>query len=179
MAPLLAECSRRRGDTVLVMRGEDGLDEFTTTAPTRLWIASDGGVRETVLDAEGLGIVRTAADALRGGDVAVNGAAARRLFAGEPGAVADAVAVNAAMAIVAHAARRDRRRRRRRRAGRRRPRRDRPRPAGDRRRAGRRRRSTGWVALARSLKAATASARAPERPPAPRWRPNRRLALVP
>jgi anthranilate phosphoribosyltransferase len=107
MAPLLADVFAARGDSVVVMRGDDGLDEFTTTAPTRLWIAAAGTVRETVLDAADLGIARPAPDALRGGDAPVNGAVARRLVSGEEGAVADAVVVNAAVALVAHAARRD------------------------------------------------------------------------
>ena len=33
MAGIMAQVFARRGDSVLVMRGEDGLDEFTTTAP--------------------------------------------------------------------------------------------------------------------------------------------------
>ncbi len=44
---------------------------------------------------------RSAGD-LRGGDVAFNAAAARRLFAGEAGPVRDAVLVNAAAALAAH-----------------------------------------------------------------------------
>lgn len=39
MAPVMAEVFARRGDSVIVMRGEDGLDEFTTAAPTRVWVA--------------------------------------------------------------------------------------------------------------------------------------------
>jgi anthranilate phosphoribosyltransferase len=105
MAPTLADVFAARGDSAVVMRGEDGLDEFTTTGPTRLWIASAGRVRETVLDAVDLDIARSAPGDLRGGDAAVNGSVARRLLAGETGPVHDAVMVNAAVAIVAHGAR--------------------------------------------------------------------------
>jgi anthranilate phosphoribosyltransferase len=104
MAPLLADVFAARGDSVIVMRGEDGLDEFTTTGPTRLWIAVGGTVRETVLDAAAFGVPRSLAGDLRGADAAFNGAVARRLLAGEPGAVQDAVVVNAATGIVAHGA---------------------------------------------------------------------------
>jgi anthranilate phosphoribosyltransferase len=103
MAPVMAEVFAARGDSVLVMRGEDGLDEFTTAAPTRLWMARDGKVEETVVDATELGVPRSAPGALRGDDVAFNAAAARRAFAGEPGPVRDAVLLNAAAAFTAQA----------------------------------------------------------------------------
>jgi anthranilate phosphoribosyltransferase len=101
MAPVMAEVFARRGDSVLVMRGEDGLDEFSTAAPTRLWIARQGRVTETVVDAVELGLPRSAPGDLRGGDAAFNADVARRLLAGEPGPVRDAVLVNAAAALVA------------------------------------------------------------------------------
>jgi anthranilate phosphoribosyltransferase len=101
MAPVAAAVFARRGDSVLVMRGEDGLDEFTTTAPTRLWVAAGGQVTETVLDAADLGLARAATGDLRGGDAAFNADVARRLLAGEPGPVRDAVLVNAAAALAA------------------------------------------------------------------------------
>ncbi len=104
MAPLLADVFAARGDAVLVLRGEDGLDEFTTTGPTRVWVAVDGGVRETVIDSADLDIARSAPGDLRGADAAFNGAVARRVLAGDGGAVRDAVLVNAAAAIAAHAA---------------------------------------------------------------------------
>ena len=107
MAPLMADVFAGRGDTVVVMRGEDGLDEFTTTAPTRLWIAAGGRVRETVCDAADLGIARSAPGDLRGADAEFNGGVARRLLAGEAGPVRDAVLVNAAAALTAHRARTD------------------------------------------------------------------------
>jgi len=102
MAAIMAEVFARRGDSVLVMRGEDGLDEFTTTAPTRVWAVSGGTVQELVIDAVDLGLARAAASDLRGGDASVNADVARRVFAGEPGPVRDAVLVNAAAALVAY-----------------------------------------------------------------------------
>jgi len=102
MAGIMAEVFARRGDSVLVMRGEDGLDEFTTTAPTRVWAVSGGTVQELVIDAADLGLARAAARDLRGGDASVNADVARRVFAGEPGPVRDAVLVNAAAALVAY-----------------------------------------------------------------------------
>jgi anthranilate phosphoribosyltransferase len=103
MAPVMAEVFARRGDSAIVMRGEDGLDEFTTAAPTRLWLVREGKVDELVLDATELGLPRSQAADLRGGDVTVNADAARRVFAGERGPVRDAVVVNVAAALAAHA----------------------------------------------------------------------------
>ncbi len=103
MAPVMAEVFARRGDSALVMRGEDGLDEFTTAAPTRIWQVSHGTVTEAVVDAVDFGLPRCTPSDLRGGDAPFNAAAALRMFAGEPGPIRDAVLVNAAAAFTAHA----------------------------------------------------------------------------
>ncbi|HWS33443.1 MAG TPA: anthranilate phosphoribosyltransferase [Actinoplanes sp.] len=102
MAPVMAEVFARRGDSALVMRGEDGLDEFTTSAPTRVWLARDGKVEALLVDAVDLGLPRSQPADLRGGDVAFNADVARRTFAGEQGPVRDAVLLNAAAAFAAH-----------------------------------------------------------------------------
>ncbi len=102
MAAIMAAVFARRGDRVLVLRGEDGLDEFTTTGPTRVWAVTGGEVVELVLDAAELGLAPSTGEELRGGEVAVNADIARRILAGEPGPVRDAVLVNAAAAIVAY-----------------------------------------------------------------------------
>lgn len=99
MAGVMAGVFAARGDSVLVMRGEDGLDEFSTAAPTRVWTAREGRVVESVLDASDLGIDRSKPGDLRGGDAAFNADVTRRLLAGETGPVRDAVLVNAAAAL--------------------------------------------------------------------------------
>ena len=101
MAPVMAEVFARRGDSALVVRGDDGLDEFTTAAPTRVWLARDGKVEELTVDAVELGLPRSQPADLRGGDVAFNADVARRTFAGEQGPVRDAVLLNAAAALAA------------------------------------------------------------------------------
>jgi anthranilate phosphoribosyltransferase len=101
MAAIMAEVFAARGDSVFVLHGTDGLDEFTTAAPTRVWSVADGSVEALVIDALDLGLPRSKADDLRGGDATVNAAAAQRVFAGEAGPVRDAVLVNAAAALVA------------------------------------------------------------------------------
>jgi anthranilate phosphoribosyltransferase len=101
MAPVLADVFAARGNSVLVLRGEDGLDEFTTTAPTRVWAVADGSVTEQVIDALDLGIARSQPGDLRGADAAFNAEVARGVFAGQTGPVRDAVLVNAAAALAA------------------------------------------------------------------------------
>jgi anthranilate phosphoribosyltransferase len=103
MAAIMAEVFARRGDSVLVLYGEDGLDEFTTTAPTRVWAVAGGTVRPVTIDAADLGIARSKPDDLKGGEVALNAEIALGVFNGAPGPVRDAVVLNAAAALVAYA----------------------------------------------------------------------------
>ncbi len=102
MAPVVAGVLARRGTSALVFRGDDGLDELTTTTTTRVWDSRSGSVVEKSVDPAALGIAVAPAEALRGGDAAYNAGAARRLLAGEPGPVRDAVLLNAAAAVAAY-----------------------------------------------------------------------------
>ncbi len=102
MAPVMAGVFARRGVDAWVFRGEDGLDELTTTTTSRLWWVHDGEVRETTVDPAGLGIARAEAGALRGGDAVHNAEVVRRLLAGETGAVRDAVVLNAGAALAVY-----------------------------------------------------------------------------
>jgi anthranilate phosphoribosyltransferase len=103
MAPVMAQVFADRGADVLLFRGDDGIDELTTTTTSTVWVVREGAVTRTSLDPRELGLAPAPAEALRGGDVDVNVAVARRVFDGEPGPVADAVALNAAAALAAHA----------------------------------------------------------------------------
>lgn len=102
MAPVVAGVLAERGVRALVVRGEDGLDEFTTTAPSRVWAVRAGEVTQSRLDAADLGIPRASLEDLRGAGAAHNAGVTRRVLAGEPGAVRDAVLLNAAAALVVH-----------------------------------------------------------------------------
>jgi len=102
MAPLMAAVYAGRGDTVIVMRGDDGLDEFTTGAPTQIWVAHNGAVTSSTVDAADLGIGRSTLADLRGDDAAFNANVLRRVLEGEAGPVRDAVLINAAAALTAH-----------------------------------------------------------------------------
>ncbi len=50
MAPIMAGVLAERGSSALVFRGDDGLDELTTTATSRVWVVRDGAVREEAFD---------------------------------------------------------------------------------------------------------------------------------
>ena len=102
LAPVMADVFARRGATVLVVRGEDGLDEITTTTTTRVWVASGGVVREDRIDPAALGVRPALPAELVGGDAAVNAEVVRDLVAGKPGPVREAVLLNAAGAVAVH-----------------------------------------------------------------------------
>lgn len=113
LAPVMADVLHRRGVRALVVRGEDGLDEISLAAPTRVWDATGHEVVETWLDASDLGFPRREPSLLTGGDSARNAAllvaalgadAPEASDADRIDAIRDAVAVNAAAALAAHAA---------------------------------------------------------------------------
>lgn len=104
MAPVMAGVFARRGVDAWVFRGDDGLDELTTTTTSSLWAVTGGEVVEHTLDAAQLGIPRGTAEGLRGQDAAYNAGVVRRLLAGETGPVRDAVLLNAGAALAVHAA---------------------------------------------------------------------------
>ncbi|MFF4310102.1 anthranilate phosphoribosyltransferase [Streptomyces sp. 900105755] len=101
MAPVVAGVFAERGHSSLVFRGDDGLDELTTTATSRVWIVRDGKVTEETFDPRDVGIDLVPVEALRGGDPSYNAEVARRLLDGEQGPVRDAVLLNSAAALVA------------------------------------------------------------------------------
>ncbi|MEV6553722.1 anthranilate phosphoribosyltransferase [Streptomyces sp. NPDC051597] len=101
MAPIVAGVLAERGSSALVFRGDDGMDELTTTATSRVWVVRDGAVREEAFDPRDVGIELVPVEALRGADASYNADVARRLLAGETGPVRDAVLLNSAAALVA------------------------------------------------------------------------------
>jgi anthranilate phosphoribosyltransferase len=102
MAPVMAGVFARRGQSAWVFRGDDGLDELTTTTTSTVWTVRDGSVTTTTVDPGELGIASSTLEALRGGDPAYNAAVVRRLLAGERGPVRDAVVLNAGAALAVY-----------------------------------------------------------------------------
>jgi anthranilate phosphoribosyltransferase len=101
MAPLVAGVLAKRGSRGLVFRGDDGLDELTTTGPSRVWEIRNGAVSEETFDPADLGIRRATLEELRGGDAAANAAVVRSVLAGGRGPARDAALLNAAAGLVA------------------------------------------------------------------------------
>ncbi|QHK19184.1 anthranilate phosphoribosyltransferase [Pseudarthrobacter psychrotolerans] len=101
MAPLVAGVLAKRGSRGLVFRGNDGLDELTTTGPSAVWEIRDGGVSELNFVPAQLGIRPATVEELRGGDAQANAAVVRDVLAGKAGAARDAVLLNAAAGLVA------------------------------------------------------------------------------
>jgi anthranilate phosphoribosyltransferase len=101
MAPLVAGVLAQRGSRGLVFRGNDGLDELTTTGPSTVWEIRNGTVTEQSFSPEDLGIRLATVDQLRGGDAQANAAVVREVLAGKEGAARDAVLLNAAAGLVA------------------------------------------------------------------------------
>jgi anthranilate phosphoribosyltransferase len=102
LAPVIAEVLAGRGASALVVRGDDGLDELTTTTGSAVWIAGGGEVRRESVDPGRLGIGPATREDLRGGDARANAEVARDLVAGKQGPVREAVLLNAAGALAAY-----------------------------------------------------------------------------
>lgn len=101
MAAVLAGVLARRGNSALVFRGFDGLDELTVSTSSTVWTAHAGTVAEEVFDPREVGIELSPVEALRGADAAYNASVARKLFEGETGPVRDAVLLNAGATLAA------------------------------------------------------------------------------
>lgn len=102
LAPVIADALARLGRThALVFRGEDGLDELTTTGPSRMWEIRGEEITASTFDPMSLGIPVATLEDLRGGGVEENVAIAESILGGEPGPRADIVALNAGAALYA------------------------------------------------------------------------------
>jgi anthranilate phosphoribosyltransferase len=97
LARTLGELGTRRA---WVVRSEDGLDELSPAAPTRVCELSDGVVRERSVAPEDFGLARGPLAAIAGGDAAYNARVLRAVLDGEPHAARDAFVLNAAAALV-------------------------------------------------------------------------------
>ena len=99
MLPLMAEVLARRGVRAKLFRGEDGIDELTTTGISTVYDVKDGTVRETHLDPATYGLAPAKPADLAGGDAEASAAIARAILDGEPGPRRDVVLLNAGAAL--------------------------------------------------------------------------------
>jgi anthranilate phosphoribosyltransferase len=103
LAEVMAGVFAARSSSVLVVHGDDGLDELTTTTTSTIWRVQAGTVDKLTFDPLGFGFPRAQVAELVGGNAEANAREAHSVFAGAGGAVRDAVVLNAAGAMVAHA----------------------------------------------------------------------------
>jgi len=97
----MAEALRNLGcEHALLMCGEDGMDELTTTGRSHIAELRDGGIREYSFHPDEAGISLASAEALQGGSPSHNAAAIRNILDGQRGAFRDIAALNAGAALV-------------------------------------------------------------------------------
>jgi anthranilate phosphoribosyltransferase len=98
MAGALARLGTRHA---LLVCSEDGLDELSISAATRVIEVRGQEIVTWSVAPEDVGLERAPAEAIPGGDPEQNARITRRIFAGEPGPSRDLAVLNAAAAILA------------------------------------------------------------------------------
>jgi anthranilate phosphoribosyltransferase len=99
--PVLAGALLELGTTrSWVVRSEDGLDEMSPFAPTRISEVRAGQLREFSLSPEDFGLTRSRAGAIAGAEPAHNARILEGILRGEDHPARDAVVLNAAAALV-------------------------------------------------------------------------------
>jgi anthranilate phosphoribosyltransferase len=98
--PLAHVLGRLGAEHAWVVHGSDGLDELTTTGPTKVAEYRDGEVRTFIVKPEEIGLKRAVPADLKGGDAGANAAALRAMLTGHRGAYRDIVVLNSAAALV-------------------------------------------------------------------------------
>ncbi len=100
LTEVLAEVLKKLGtERALVIHGHDGLDEISTTGPTKISELRDGKISSYYLDSEKLGLARVELKDIKGGDAKANAEIMRDVFAGKKGPARDIILVNAAAAL--------------------------------------------------------------------------------
>ncbi len=101
IAPKMAQVLHRLGTRhAMVVHGEDGLDEISTTGPTKVWELKDGSVKEYTIKPEELGLPRVKKESLKGGSAQENAAILKEVLRGQKGPLQDVVALNAGAALM-------------------------------------------------------------------------------
>lgn len=97
MAPIMAEALSYLGvERALICWGEDGLDEISLCAPTRLWLLDGGTVRASRFEPSDANLASAPFHEIMGGDVERNVTLFRQILAGQTaGARRDHLALNA------------------------------------------------------------------------------------
>jgi anthranilate phosphoribosyltransferase len=88
-------------DHALLVSSEDGLDELSISAPTRVFEVIGTEISSFTVSAEEVGLETAPAQEIPGGDPEQNADTARRILAGEPGPARALAVLNAGAAIYA------------------------------------------------------------------------------
>jgi anthranilate phosphoribosyltransferase len=102
MVDTMAQALSRLGVTrALVVSSEDGLDELSTSAPTRVVEVNGGRIERYSVDPAGCGLAEAPPEAIPGGDPQENARITRAILDGEAGPARDIAVLNAGAAIYA------------------------------------------------------------------------------
>jgi anthranilate phosphoribosyltransferase len=83
-----------------IVHGADGMDELTTTGPTKVVEFANGSIKSFAVTPQDAGLPTASLDDLKGGTPDENAAAIRSLVDGSPGPFRDIVLLNAAAALL-------------------------------------------------------------------------------
>ncbi|MCC2111071.1 MAG: anthranilate phosphoribosyltransferase, partial [Hyphomicrobiales bacterium] len=98
--PLAHALATLGSEHVWIVHGSDGLDEITTTGPTKVAEMKGGSVRTFEISPEEVGLPRAKPADLKGGDADTNAVAIRTVLSGEAGPFRDIVLMNAGASLV-------------------------------------------------------------------------------
>jgi anthranilate phosphoribosyltransferase len=87
-------------ERALVVHSNDGLDEISISAPTRVLEIRDGSIRALVITPEDFGVTSAPLDTLRGGDARAHAGIIEGILKGERGSRRDVVLMNAGAALM-------------------------------------------------------------------------------
>ncbi len=101
MMPVAEALLRLGVRRAFVVHGDDGLDEISTTAPTKIVEVHKGSITQTTVEAADFGLPQANAADLAGGDRKECALILQRILAGQGGPPRDIVLANASAALVA------------------------------------------------------------------------------
>ena len=100
LQPMVEVLASLGSQSIWAVHGSDGLDEITSTGPTRVVALKDGKIESFSISPEDVGIARAKPEDLRGGEPEQNAKALQDVLDGQKSAFRDIAAFNAAAALV-------------------------------------------------------------------------------
>lgn len=100
LEPMVKVLASLGSQSIWAVHGSDGLDEITTTGPTRVVALKEGKIESFSISPEDVGIARAKPEDLRGGEPEQNAKALQDVLDGKKSAFRDIAAFNAAAALV-------------------------------------------------------------------------------